>query len=95
MKNRDIIYMVYDEKDQSVTSMGIEFIDFVRSLTVEINNVLLLASGYIGEDYHSGVGLDFVRKEYLEELYKDNVYSYGDFCWIDFENIVSLDNLVL
>jgi hypothetical protein len=93
MKNKDVIYIIYNEEEQSATSMGIEFIDFGNSLTMELNNVLLLASGYIGEDFHSGIGLEFVRKEHLSGLYKENVYSYGDFCWVDFDGIASLDNL--
>lgn len=93
MKTKDIIYMIYNEKEQSVKSMGIEFIDFVTSLSTELNNVLLLASGYTGEDFHYGLRLEFVRKEHLSDLYEENVYSYGDFCWMDFQDITSLDNL--
>lgn len=93
MKTKDVIYMIYNDKEQSVTSMGIEFIDFVTSLTIELNNILLLASGYTGEDFHYGLRLEFVRKEHLSDLYKENVHSYGDFCWMDFDDITSLDNL--
>ncbi|MBH5316840.1 hypothetical protein I6N90_03320 [Paenibacillus sp. GSMTC-2017] len=93
MKTKDVIYMIYNEKEQSVTSMGIKFNDFVTSLTIELNNVLLLASQYTGEDYHTDLRLEFVRKEHLIDLYKENVYDYGDFCWVDFDEITSLDNL--
>ncbi|WP_268625163.1 hypothetical protein [Paenibacillus alvei] len=93
MKTRDVIYMIYNENEQSVTSMGIEFIDFINGLTTEPNNILLLASEYIGADYHYGLRLEFVRKENLNDLYKENVYSYGDFCWIDFDEITTLDKL--
>jgi hypothetical protein len=93
MKTKDIIYMIYNEDEHSVTSMGIEFHDFVNSLSIELNNVLLLASGYAGEDFHYEMRLEFVRKEHLSDLYKENVNSYGDFCWIDFNDIASLDDL--
>ena len=61
MKTRDIIYMLYNENDQSVISMGIEFLDFVTSLHSELNHVLLLASGYTGEDFHYGLRDQDVR----------------------------------
>ncbi|ULO06511.1 hypothetical protein H1230_26445 [Paenibacillus sp. 19GGS1-52] len=93
MKTKDVIYMIYNEKEQSLTSMGIEFIDFINSLTNELNNVLLLASGYTGEDFHYGLRLEYLRKEHLSDLYKENVHHYGDFCWMDFDNVASLDNL--
>ncbi|WP_042201261.1 hypothetical protein [Paenibacillus camerounensis] len=93
MKTKDVIYMIYNESEQSVTSMGIEFIDFINSLTIEPRNILLLASGYTGEDFHNGLRLEFVRKENLNDLYRENVYSYGDFCWVDFDEMINLDNL--
>ncbi|TCN01328.1 hypothetical protein EV294_101782 [Paenibacillus sp. BK033] len=94
MKSKDIIYMIYNEDEQSVTSMGIEFTDFINCFTFELNYILLLASGYAGEDFHSGVGLEFVTSENLNDLYNENVYSYGDFCWVDFNTVSALDNLV-
>lgn len=93
MKSRDVIYMIYNENEQSVTSAGIEFSEFINCLPVEPKHILLLASGYLGGDFHPGLRLDFVRNEHLNELYKENVYSYGDFCWVDFDEISSLDQL--
>lgn len=93
MKTKDIIYMIYNETEESITSMGIEFQDFVQALPTDLNNLLLLKSGFIGKDYHYGLRLEYVRKENLEDLYKENVYSYGDFCWVDFESVEGLDEL--
>ncbi|AIQ65428.1 hypothetical protein PSTEL_22255 [Paenibacillus stellifer] len=93
MKSRDIIYMIYNEIEQSVTSSGIEFREFINCLPVEPKHILLLASGYLGGDYHPELRLDYVRNEHLNDLYKENVYSYGDFCWVDFDEIGSLDQL--
>lgn len=55
---------------------------------------MLLASGYTGEDFHSGLGLEFVINKNLNDLYNENVHSYGDFCWVDFNDVSALDNLV-
>ncbi|BBI35099.1 oxalate:formate antiporter [Cohnella abietis] len=93
MKKRDVVYMIYSEEERSITASGIEFNEFVDSLTMGLNNVLLLSSGYTGADFHSGVGLDFVKRENLHKLYKENIHSYGDFCWIDFDELASLDKL--
>lgn len=47
--------------------MGIEFIDFISSLNMDLNHILLLAAGYTGEDFHAGLRLEFVKKEHLTE----------------------------
>lgn len=93
MKTKDIIYMIYNENESSVTSMGIEFLDFIHALSAGPDHILLLASGYFGEDYHFGLRMEFVAHERLEDLYKENVYHYGDFCWVDFSGIHALDQL--
>ncbi len=87
------MYMIFNEADQSVISTGINFNEFVSSFPAGLSNILLLAGGYTGQDFHSGLRMDFVRKERLEEFYREDVYKYGDFCWIDFGSMAALDQL--
>lgn len=93
MKTRDILYMIHNDTEQSVTSMGMEFREFVSSLATGLQHVLLLESGYFGHDFHIGHQLEYVTNPNLPDLYQDNVYSYGNFCWVDFNDIPALDLL--
>ncbi|MFC3799226.1 hypothetical protein [Cohnella sp. GCM10012308] len=93
MGKRKFLYMVYNENEQSVTSTGIEFADFVHALPIGINHILLLDSGYAEGEFHAGLRMEYVRKERLQALYKENVYAYGDFCWVDFEEVAVLNKL--
>jgi hypothetical protein len=93
LKTRDVIYLIYDDEQHCVTSTGIEFLEFVRAIPFALKNVLLLSSGYTGGYYHSDLRLDYVVEKSLPELFKEDVYSYGDFCWVDFENVGSLDEI--
>ncbi|SYX84056.1 conserved protein of unknown function [Paenibacillus alvei] len=49
---------------------------FLGWIIYDGNNILLLASEYIGADYHYGLRLEFVRKENLNDLYKENVFLW-------------------
>lgn len=94
MKTKDVIYIIYNEDEQSATAMGIEFGDFVQSLQEGLHHLLLLKSDYAGENYHAGLRMEAVRNESLKELYQENVHRYGDFCWVDCEDLERLDHLV-
>lgn len=85
--------MIYNEDELSVTSTGIEFVDFVHSLPLKLNHILLLASGFADGDFHAGLRMEYVKQEYLQALYEENVYAYGDFCWVDFADVGALDQL--
>jgi hypothetical protein len=90
---RDLVYVHLNESEQYVLSYGIEFKEFAQSLSDYINNVLLLKHHFDDGDFNMHTLLEYVQKERLNKLVKDDVYGYGDFCWIDFEEEEALNEL--
>jgi len=79
------------ERNEAVFS-GIKFVDFIECTPIPIENILLPKPVGIGNRY-------FKRFELLEEkndiskLKLQNIYSYGDFCFIDYANMESVSEL--
>ncbi len=91
MITRNVMYMYYIPKEKCLYTFNImfkEFVDVIKSI-----NVLLLKSESTSGEHHLKSGFDFVRSEELNELTEENVYTFGDFCWVDFDNVDSLDNM--
>lgn len=74
-------------------SYGIEFAEFARSLSDLMNHVLLLKHQFDDGDFNMHTLLEYVPNDRFKKLIQDNVYGYGDFCWIDFEEVEGLDEL--
>ncbi|ASV67275.1 MULTISPECIES: hypothetical protein [Cytobacillus] len=90
---RDLIYILLNEKDQSVISYGIEFSEFMQSLQNRTGHLLLVKHQYDNGELNVHTMFDWVAHEDLPALINEDVYSYGDFCWIDFEEEESLNEL--
>ncbi|PLR77325.1 hypothetical protein CU633_11180 [Bacillus sp. V3-13] len=90
---RDLIYVHLNTGSQYVMSSGIEFYEFAISLSEPLNHLLLLKHRFDDGDFNMHTFLEYVPKERLGQLIKDDVYSYGDFCWLDFDEIDALDEL--
>ncbi|NBI28432.1 peptide ABC transporter permease [Chengkuizengella marina] len=92
-KIRSVVYLFSNVKEKCIHSTGIDFNEYVNSMCQDLNHILLLSSQYEGNDYHNGLRMDYVRKEDLDNLLKEDVYKFGEFSWIDFEELNSLDLL--
>lgn len=90
---RDVIYVHLNEKDRYVLSYGIEFKEFVQSLGDPINHLLLLKHRFDDGDFNMHTMLDYVPRKRVMKLAEEDVYGYGDFCWIDFEEMEGLDEI--
>lgn len=90
---RDVVYIYLNETKQYVLSHGIEFFEFVSSLSDTLNHLLLLKHQFEDSDFNMHTRLDFVPNKRIMKLAGDGVYHYGDFCWIDFEEMEGLDEL--
>ncbi len=91
--NRDLLYVHLNDRDQYVLSYGIEFFEFARSLSDSLNHLLLLKHRYEDGDFNRHTLFQYVQEDGVEKLVADNVNAYGDFCWIDFEEIEALNVL--
>lgn len=90
---RAVVYVHLNETKQYVLSYGIEFAEFTESLSDLINQILLLKHHFDDGDFNRHSLLEFVPNERLKKLVKDDVYGYGDFCWVDFEEEEGLNEL--
>ncbi|MCL6570753.1 MAG: hypothetical protein K6T88_03600 [Bacillus sp. (in: Bacteria)] len=81
---RDLIYIHLNQTDQYVMSYGIEFSEFVSAFSGSLNHLLLLAHRFDDADFNMHTQLDYCPEERINKLAADDVYGYGNFCWIDF-----------
>lgn len=93
-KLRDIIYINADLDESWVLYYGIEFKEFFAALPGSLSNLLLLAHDYYwGSLRSSSSFLDYVIGEQITDLAKQDIYMYGDFCWVDFDHESAIDLL--
>lgn len=90
---RDVIYIHLNEKERFVLSYGIEFKEFLYFLSESIPSILLLDHQFDDGEFHLHTMFEYVPKHKLAKLAKDDVYGYGNFSWIDFEEEEALDVL--
>ncbi|MDF1508592.1 hypothetical protein PZE06_10365 [Robertmurraya sp. DFI.2.37] len=90
---RELVYVHLNETKHYVLSYGIEFGEFARSLKDLMNNVLLLKHHFDDGEFNLHTLFEYVPHEQVEKLIKDDVYGYGDFCWVDFEEEDALNEL--
>ncbi len=90
---RDILYLHLHASDRFVLSSGFEFYEFALSVPEPLTNLLLLKHKFEDGDFNMNTLLEFVTQENLPQLLKEDVHTYGDFCWIDFEDEIGLDEL--
>lgn len=88
---RNLVYVYLNETDQYVLSYGIEFAEFMSSLSNRINYLLLLKHQFDDGELNVHTLLEYVPSENFKKIISDDVYSYGDFCWIDFEEVDGLN----
>ncbi|MBF8984762.1 hypothetical protein IZY60_14560 [Lutibacter sp. B2] len=93
MKCRQFYYVVSNFEKNEIFSCGAKFTEFMEFITIKPENILLLKSDFGCGKYYQDIGLDYVDSENMKDLINDDVYSYGNFCWIDYKNISSLDNM--
>ncbi|MGE6379640.1 hypothetical protein [Peribacillus muralis] len=95
MKNDsdDILYMHMQASERFVLFNGLNFREFAYSLPSSLDSILLLKHQFDGGEYNLNVLLESASSESIAKLLKENVRAYGDFCWIDFEEVEGLDEL--
>jgi hypothetical protein len=74
-------------------SYGIEFAEFAVSVPEKLNNLLLLKHRFDEGDFNLHTLHEFVPADKVSKLIEEDVYGYGDFCWIDFEEVEGLNQL--
>ncbi len=91
---RDLMYLYYDKDKSSIRTYGIEFKEFILSLDARPDNILVLSGDYWGTDFDHNTRCNYSSFEDINNFIEENVYHYGDFVWIDFEELSNLDDLM-
>lgn len=91
---RDLIYIHLNQIDRYVISHGIEFEEFVSTFSTSFHHhLLLLAHRFDDADFNMHTLLEYCPEERINKLAAEDVYGYGNFCWIDFTEEEMLNEL--
>jgi len=91
---RNFIYVNgMDYNNNCFYSSGIEFNEFMSCINNRPENLILLKHSFFNAHRNADSRFDFVTSQEINELINDNVYSYGDFCWVDFNTLEDLDRM--
>lgn len=91
---RDLIYINGREFDNKCFySYGIEFYEFMSCVEPRPENLMLLKHNFDNAQLNLDSRFEYVTSREIDELIADDVYGYGDFCWVDFNKEADLDNL--
>ena len=80
---RDYLYAWRDKEDEFLVASGLQFSDIVTSLRGQ-GGIILLKHGYADARHDGNSWFEYVRGADLPGLLSEDIYSYGDFCWVDF-----------
>lgn len=92
MKNYSI-YVRIDEEQNLVHTSGVIFKEFVKGLNIANKDYLILAGFPNNCSFNMNLLLEYVPKEMAEAFINENVYHYGDFCWVDYTDKQQLEYL--
>ncbi|MDP4086419.1 MAG: hypothetical protein Q8934_17675 [Bacillota bacterium] len=90
---RDLIYIHLNQTEQFVMSYGIEFDEFAKALSGSLNHLLLLKHRFDDTEFNMHTLLEYCPDIKVAKLAEEDVYEYGDFCWIDFVEEEGLNEL--
>ena len=93
MKQKEFYYVKINEQTNMIYSIGLSFAEFIESVSYKPQNVLLLKGNFINSSFNLHTRFEYVTSNHLPELYCDNVYNYGDFCWLDYEDYSCVESL--
>lgn len=93
MNNKCFTYIKIDEQQSCIYTTGMTFKEFIFGMKPKINNILILSGFPEVSNWNRKLCLEYIKKEKLNDFYEEDVYSYGDFCWVDFENESDLNNV--
>ena len=89
---RDYVYLWHDSSRRRVVTSGLEFRDLTPDLK-QVGGLVLLSRQFRDARFDRKSRLEFIETDALPALAADDIYSYGDFCWADFERGVALAEL--
>lgn len=89
-RKRTMIYVNANLTKNEIIYTGIEFQEFFECLHIE--NLILLKGKYMGERVVKYFEV-IEGQEQLGLLAKDDIYNYGDFCFVDYQSGIDVEQL--
>ena len=86
------LYIHFLPQTKEFIYSGIKFIEFNKYLPHPLNNLILLKGDFLGNRYEHHFEL-LEGKECIEILSKENIYDYGDFCFVDYVDSNAISKL--
>lgn len=80
---RNYLYIWHDAHEQFIVASGIEFKDFVPTLR-GVGGVLLIDGKSDTANYDVRSGFPIVMQSGLPLLAREDIYSWGNYVWVDF-----------
>ena len=90
---RDVFYINAFPENNELVYYGMQLNEFIKYAPVEINKLLILEGEYYGRGFRSKTKLEVVENDEMDEFLGEDVYSYGDFSWVDFDERDNVENL--
>lgn len=90
---RERFYIAASREKQEAVYTGMVFSEFVKYVPQMPNHLILLESNHIGSNLNTTVLSEIVHKESIGDLLQEDIYNYGDFCWIDTDTAENIDRL--
>jgi hypothetical protein len=90
---RDVFYINTFPENKEIVYYGMTFEEFIKYAPVEINKLLLLKAEYFGTEYSRNTGLEILDKADKNDFDKEDVYRFGDFGWVDINDIENVEKL--
>lgn len=94
-KLRDILYIKAYPESTVADIYGLEFHEFIKYAPVELKHLMLMKTGYPRSELDQHTGFEIITDAGITDLLKEDIYNYGNFCWVDFsakEDIKKLTN---
>lgn len=92
-KFKNALYIHLNEQSQCVITHGVNFSEFIKAVPKVPDNILLLKHNYMEADFNTHTMLSYVPQQRIKRLLKEDLFNYGNFCWIDFVETASLNEL--
>lgn len=91
-KIKKIIYVNANAKKHEYIYTGIKFSEFIEYLQNPIDNIILLKANYMGNNFQKNFEL-VEGCEHINKLSSENIYNWGDFCFVDYSQKGSINNM--
>lgn len=91
-------YIQINEKENYIYSSGMKFLHFYQAIENKPNNILILKGfpSMCNSEYNMNLGFYYIDKDNMSVFLQhdgEDVYYYGDFCWVDYKNENDLDKV--